>query len=657
MPSNEKVLSQMDLSLAILTWLQEEMEYQPQHMLPPPEHLRAICRGNMVPVWQYLLKHVKSQKTVQHVRKNHMVYDEELKNESMSDSQQGNEGASKVQLTASAGAKSQLEQPQQPKQLRGVHASSNKKAGGNPKAGSSSLSKPGSRRGAHGATHGAPGSDQIDPQAAAAAAAAAQKHNLKAARREAEVAVRKLQADLKTAEEELARQMHEVAQEAAQRSLAMKRNAHDRLQATLLEAYSERCALALDFLTECLRRLQALAPPTARRHQHLPQQQQHQQQQAPYAPFGATTAEPQPPLTAPQGRHSHSHRHSHLADPNYSLRLGYSAARQQPQTVATGGPPGGAQHSRGEFASSHGAMEASLLETPEERSIRQACQVAASHLKAQLRGAYPAYSSRQGDSWQQPTGRFPEQQWEDPLLGSTPGGGSPSMRAPGDVARRTNRTLADELSNLQIFPSDPSSPLEAEAAAATTTTRAAATAAAHAGAQMQTERGAAAAAGGGGGGGARPQDWWSNLPEGGREVHAMLARPAEVLRALADVAAGALGLQLAPSLRRHLDAAGAAGSAAGRGGQPAAAEAVARALICRAAQGDPAAVPGILRLRHAGQLAALRGATREAECEQDLARLDADASQRAARLHATEERSRQAADNCRRVLRLVPDAS
>ncbi|ERN11754.1 AUGMIN subunit 5 isoform X1 [Amborella trichopoda] len=65
---------------AIVEWL-KEMGYQPQGQyhssikpLPSPEALKKICRGNMVPVWNFLLHRVKSEKTTEKTRRNIMVH-------------------------------------------------------------------------------------------------------------------------------------------------------------------------------------------------------------------------------------------------------------------------------------------------------------------------------------------------------------------------------------------------------------------------------------------------------------------------------------------------------------------------------------------------------------------------------------------------------
>ncbi|KAA8547877.1 hypothetical protein F0562_004306 [Nyssa sinensis] len=67
---------------AIQEWLQKEMGYRPlgpytasnKALMPSIESLRKICRGNMIPVWNFLLKRVKSEKTVENIRRNILVH-------------------------------------------------------------------------------------------------------------------------------------------------------------------------------------------------------------------------------------------------------------------------------------------------------------------------------------------------------------------------------------------------------------------------------------------------------------------------------------------------------------------------------------------------------------------------------------------------------
>ncbi|KAH7554435.1 hypothetical protein JRO89_XS12G0209400 [Xanthoceras sorbifolium] len=67
---------------AILEWLQKEMGYTPlgpysstsKSNMPSIDSIRKICRGNMIPVWSFLIKRVKSEKTVENIRKNITVH-------------------------------------------------------------------------------------------------------------------------------------------------------------------------------------------------------------------------------------------------------------------------------------------------------------------------------------------------------------------------------------------------------------------------------------------------------------------------------------------------------------------------------------------------------------------------------------------------------
>ncbi|CAI9109905.1 OLC1v1009835C1 [Oldenlandia corymbosa var. corymbosa] len=70
---------------AILEWLQKEMGYRPlgpyassstkaAAFTPTADSIRTICRGNMIPIWNFLLKRVKSEKTVDNIRRNILVH-------------------------------------------------------------------------------------------------------------------------------------------------------------------------------------------------------------------------------------------------------------------------------------------------------------------------------------------------------------------------------------------------------------------------------------------------------------------------------------------------------------------------------------------------------------------------------------------------------
>lgn len=57
---------------AILEWLQKEMNYPSP--LPSPDQIRKICRGNMIPIWTFLLSRVRSERTVATARRNILVH-------------------------------------------------------------------------------------------------------------------------------------------------------------------------------------------------------------------------------------------------------------------------------------------------------------------------------------------------------------------------------------------------------------------------------------------------------------------------------------------------------------------------------------------------------------------------------------------------------
>ncbi|GAB2216545.1 hypothetical protein Droror1_Dr00024320 [Drosera rotundifolia] len=66
---------------AILEWLQMEMGYRPQNTKsvvsssgPSMESIRRVYRGNMIPVWEFLVRRVKSEKTVEKIRRNVIVH-------------------------------------------------------------------------------------------------------------------------------------------------------------------------------------------------------------------------------------------------------------------------------------------------------------------------------------------------------------------------------------------------------------------------------------------------------------------------------------------------------------------------------------------------------------------------------------------------------
>ncbi|CDY19976.1 BnaA09g02750D [Brassica napus] len=59
---------------AILEWLHKEMGYRSKSHAPSVDSVRKICRGNMIPVWGFLINRVKSEKTVESIRRNITVH-------------------------------------------------------------------------------------------------------------------------------------------------------------------------------------------------------------------------------------------------------------------------------------------------------------------------------------------------------------------------------------------------------------------------------------------------------------------------------------------------------------------------------------------------------------------------------------------------------
>lgn len=59
---------------AILEWLQKEMGYRSKSHAPSVDSIRKICRGNMIPIWGFLINRTKSEKTVDNIRRNITVH-------------------------------------------------------------------------------------------------------------------------------------------------------------------------------------------------------------------------------------------------------------------------------------------------------------------------------------------------------------------------------------------------------------------------------------------------------------------------------------------------------------------------------------------------------------------------------------------------------
>ncbi|ESQ47139.1 hypothetical protein EUTSA_v10027646mg [Eutrema salsugineum] len=79
----QSLLSSSPTPEAILEWLQKEMGYMQlgpyisgssKSHVPSIDAIKKICRGNMIPIWSFLINRVKSEKTVERIRRNITVH-------------------------------------------------------------------------------------------------------------------------------------------------------------------------------------------------------------------------------------------------------------------------------------------------------------------------------------------------------------------------------------------------------------------------------------------------------------------------------------------------------------------------------------------------------------------------------------------------------
>ncbi|PWA79360.1 hypothetical protein CTI12_AA209280 [Artemisia annua] len=98
---------------AILDWLEKEMGYRPlgpyiassKASMPSSDSIRKVCRGNMIPIWNFLLNRVKSEKTVQNIRRNILVHGEKANaGVEVKGGGRGRGGRRKVGASAAVGA-------------------------------------------------------------------------------------------------------------------------------------------------------------------------------------------------------------------------------------------------------------------------------------------------------------------------------------------------------------------------------------------------------------------------------------------------------------------------------------------------------------------------------------------------------------------------
>ncbi|XP_057462891.1 AUGMIN subunit 5 [Actinidia eriantha] len=187
---------------AILQWLQREMGYRPlghytssKASTPSADSIRKIWRGNMIPVWNFLVKRLKSEKTVENIRRNILVHGGD----------EGGDGAEAVKETG-----------------RGKGRGRREKAG---EAGGSESSGESSRE------------------------IALQERDL------AEKEVERLRHIVRRQRKELKARMLEVSSEEAERKRMLDERSNYRHKQVMLEAYDQQCDEAAKIFAEYHKRL------------------------------------------------------------------------------------------------------------------------------------------------------------------------------------------------------------------------------------------------------------------------------------------------------------------------------------------------------------------------------------------------------------------
>ncbi|KAH7289238.1 hypothetical protein KP509_31G065400 [Ceratopteris richardii] len=228
---------------AILDWLKREMGYRPQSpyqnsekLLPSIESLRRICRGNMLPVWKFLLERVKSEKTVEIVKRNILVHG------SPTSSPQP-----KSTSTANAGAP-----------FADAHGAKTKGTVGKEK----DTAKPGGRRrptdrskarGSVGDSTKAKDGSEMEKEKLSDGTESKEKALRE--REAAELEVERLRHVLDRLRKDLKGRMLELSREEEERQRVLDEKYDSRHKQVMLEAYDERCEQAARIFAEYQRRL------------------------------------------------------------------------------------------------------------------------------------------------------------------------------------------------------------------------------------------------------------------------------------------------------------------------------------------------------------------------------------------------------------------
>eukprot|EP00252_Welwitschia_mirabilis_P020836 TRINITY_DN5196_c0_g1_i1.p1 TRINITY_DN5196_c0_g1~~TRINITY_DN5196_c0_g1_i1.p1 ORF type:complete len:683 (-),score=164.85 TRINITY_DN5196_c0_g1_i1:20-2068(-) len=218
---------------AILEWLQQEMGYRPQGQysasnksLPSSEDLKKICRGNMIPVWNFLLKRVKSDKTVEMIKRNILVH--------------GSSGTGNALVPTPRVAETVKNSSVKDEEVKNKSRKRLEKGKGNrPNINNSNST----------------GDKEVLERVAGSAESLETRENALRDRDAAEKEVERLRHILQRQRKELKGRMLEAAREEAERKRMLDEKSNYRHKQVILESYDQRCEEASKIFAEYLRRL------------------------------------------------------------------------------------------------------------------------------------------------------------------------------------------------------------------------------------------------------------------------------------------------------------------------------------------------------------------------------------------------------------------
>ncbi|CAM6086709.1 unnamed protein product [Calypogeia fissa] len=225
----------------ILEWLEKEMGYRNP---PSVDAIAKICRGNMLPIWKFLLERVKSEKTVEKMRRNLHVHGSDIvvpsslmlkeKEQRLKDTEKSLPNASEEDPTGGAGGKQLVE--------KGRRRPPDGKVSKVPTGGGGS-----SARGGKGKEMKE--KEELNDERGESRERALQERDAA----EKEVATLRLALDRLT--KEMKARMADIAKEEGERRRLLDEKSDSRYKQVLLEAYDQRCEQAIKILSECWRRL------------------------------------------------------------------------------------------------------------------------------------------------------------------------------------------------------------------------------------------------------------------------------------------------------------------------------------------------------------------------------------------------------------------